>query len=72
MQIFAATEGFWDDIPAGEIVEVSDDLLEHMRISHQDILQEIAAKKSISDDLRARMKKAVQGYKDSRLAVAAR
>ncbi len=72
MQIFAATEGFWDDVPASEVVEMSDDLLEHMRVSHQGILQEISAKKAISDELRERMKKAVQGYKDSRLAVAAR
>ncbi len=72
MQIFAATEGYWDDIPVGEVVEISDDLLEHMRVSHPGILQEIAAKKAISDDLRERMKKAVQGYKDSQLAVAAR
>jgi F-type H+/Na+-transporting ATPase subunit alpha len=72
MQIFAATEGFWDDIPASQVVELSNDLLEHIRVSHQGILQEIAAKKAISDDLREQMKKAVQGYKDSQLAIAAR
>jgi F-type H+-transporting ATPase subunit alpha len=70
LQIFAATEGFWDDIPAGEVVRLSDDLLEHVRISHSDILKEIAAKKELSDDLRGRMRKAVGDYKESNAAVA--
>jgi F-type H+-transporting ATPase subunit alpha len=71
IQIFAATEGFWDDLPIGEVVNASEELLEHMRISHPDILQEIANKKQIPDDLRDRMKKAVQQFKGTHLAVAA-
>ncbi|NUN96948.1 MAG: F0F1 ATP synthase subunit alpha [Candidatus Omnitrophica bacterium] len=70
-QIFAATEGFWDDVPASEVVAMSDGLLEHMRVSEQEILREVAAKKELSDDLRARMRKAVANFKESQAAVGA-
>jgi F-type H+-transporting ATPase subunit alpha len=71
IQIFAATEGFWDDVPVGDIVRMSDDLLEHMRVSESGILSTIATQKELNDDLRARMKKAITEYKESQLAVAA-
>lgn len=72
LQIFAATEGFWDDVPVADVVRMSDELLDHMRVSQSAILSEIVAKKELSDDLRARMRKAIQEFKEAQLAVSAK
>jgi hypothetical protein len=69
VQIYAATNGFWDDVPVGEVAAFSDELLEHMNVSHSGLLSEIAEKKEIGDELATKLKKAIGDFKESRAAV---
>ena len=71
VQIFAATTGTWDNVPADDVAAMSDELLDHMNVSHPDLLSEIAEKREIDEDLAERLKKAIGDFKDSRVAVPA-
>jgi len=54
--IFAATNGYMDTVPLGAAKRFQADFVKFMRAVHPDQLKEIAEKKIISDDLKAKLK----------------
>ncbi|RMI17235.1 MAG: F0F1 ATP synthase subunit alpha [Calditrichaeota bacterium] len=60
--IFAGTGGFLDALPVESIPRFETEYLAFLETKHQDILTEIAEKKTLSDDLRERMTRAVQEF----------
>ncbi len=62
--IYAGTNGFLDDLPVEECGPFEQGLYQFVENSHPEILAEIREKKILSDDLRARMEKAIQEFKE--------
>jgi len=62
--IFASTNGYLDEIPVEEVRRYEKEFLEMMELKHKDILDEIAAKKDIRDELAERMKTILQEFTD--------
>jgi F-type H+-transporting ATPase subunit alpha len=54
--IFAGTNGYLDEIPAGEVVRCEQEFLNMMDLKHADFLLEIARTKQLTDDITARLK----------------
>jgi F-type H+-transporting ATPase subunit alpha len=65
VQIFAAVRGYWDDVPTGLVSEYSDGLLEQVRVSHGEVLQEITEKKVIGPELETKLLDIIKQYKAS-------
>ena len=61
--IFAVTNGLIDDVNVPDIKEWEKGLLEFMGAQHREIADEIRTKRALSDDLSARLKKAIEEYK---------
>ena len=61
--IFAATNGYLDDVEVPAILAWETAFHEYMAASHADIAEEIRAKKVLSDDLTVRLRKAIETYK---------
>src|SRR5467141_1753609 len=61
--IFAVTNGLIDDVKIPEIKEWEKGLLEFMAAQHAEIAEEIRTKRALSDDLSARLRKAIEEYK---------
>src|SRR6266576_1599053 len=61
--IFAVTSGLIDDVDVPAIKEWEQGLLEFMAAQHPKIADEIRTKKALSDDLSARLRKAIEEYK---------
>jgi len=69
VSIFAGTNGYLDEIPIEHVQRFERELLDMMNIKHKDILNEIAEKKDLSDELQKRlhaiMKEFVSSFKVS-------
>ena len=63
ISIFAATEGYLDDIELPKIGRFEKELLNFMRTSYAEIGEELEREKKISDELREKMKSAVEEFK---------
>jgi len=61
--IFAVTNGFLDDVAADKLRDWEKGFHEFMAAQHREIGEEIRTKKALSDDLMARLKKAITEYK---------
>ncbi len=61
--IFAATNGYLDDVEVPAIKAWEAAFHEFMAASHPDIAAEIRSKRVLSDDLTARLRKAIETYK---------
>jgi F-type H+-transporting ATPase subunit alpha len=61
--IFAGVNGYLDDIPVSRVQDFEQSLLSALRGRHADILTGIATEKALSDDLRGRLKSALDGFK---------
>ncbi len=61
--IFAGTNGYIDDVPIGSIRRFEAELLKFMDLSHPEIGKEIEEKKTIDDNLKGRMKSAIEEFK---------
>jgi F-type H+-transporting ATPase subunit alpha len=59
--IFAATNGFVDDIPVGDVRRFEAELLANFRSSHSDLLTEIREKKVLPDE--EKLRQAVESFK---------
>jgi F-type H+-transporting ATPase subunit alpha len=75
--IWAATNGFLDDVAVEDVRAFENDYIENLRTAHPDILKRIATEKALSDELTAALKSATQNFKAgskyaSKQAVAAR
>ena len=61
--IFAVTNGLLDDVAVEGIRAWEEGFHEHMAAEHADLTAEIRSKRAISDDLAARLRKAIETYK---------
>jgi len=61
--IFAGGQGYLDDLPVSAVGAFEKGLLGALRGKHADLLGKIASEKALSDDLRAQLKAAIEGFK---------
>ncbi len=61
--IFAGGQGYLDDLPVNKVGEFEQGLLGALRSKNADILSAIAKEKALSDDLRAKLKAAIDAFK---------
>ena len=61
--IYAGTTGLLDDLPVSSLKAFEEDLYKFVEQKHPDIFKEIIDKKTLGDDLKARMTKAVEAFK---------
>ncbi len=63
--IYAASQGYLDDIELESVKEFEIGLLEHFESKHSECLEEINSSGDISDDLGKKMNKAIEEFKKS-------
>jgi F-type H+/Na+-transporting ATPase subunit alpha len=61
--IFAGGQGYLDDLPVNQVGPFERGLLSTLRSKNADILSQIAKEKALSDDLRAKLKAAIEAFK---------
>src|ERR1700753_126585 len=66
--LFAGTQGLLDDLEVGDIQAFERGYYPYLDSAHPEILSDIATKKALDDDLRARLKDAINQYKQDFLA----
>jgi F-type H+/Na+-transporting ATPase subunit alpha len=63
--LFAATQGYIDDIPVESIKKFEEEFLRYMNDRKADVKKELAEKKAIDDDLKAKLISAIEDFKRS-------
>ncbi len=63
--IYAATNGYLDSIPAGEVVRYERELLEKMAVAHKSILDAIADKKDLTEEIVKDLKQVLEAFSRS-------
>lgn len=63
--IFAGTNGYVDEVPVNAVKKFEQELLRFMASKHQAVLDDIKSKKQIDDDLKTRIKSAIEEFKKS-------
>jgi F-type H+-transporting ATPase subunit alpha len=63
--VFAGTNGYLDEIPVEHVRRYEKEILEMMNLKHPDLLQEIAEKRDLSDDMISRLKTILREFTDS-------
>ncbi len=66
--LFAGTQGLLDNLPVSDIKAFEAGYYLFLDTAHPDILSDIATKKALDEDLRARLKAAIEEYKADFLA----
>ena len=66
--LFAGTQGLLDDVDVKDLRAFEDGYYPFLDSSHPDILSDISTKKALDDDLRKRLKDAINEYKQDFLA----
>ncbi len=61
--IFAGTNGYVDEVPVNAVKKFEQELLRFMASKHQAVLDDIKSKKQIDDDLKSRIKSAIEEFK---------
>jgi F-type H+-transporting ATPase subunit alpha len=61
--LFAATQGYIDDVPVESIRKFEEEFLRYMNDRKADVKKELADKKAIDDDLKAKLIAAIQDFK---------
>jgi F-type H+-transporting ATPase subunit alpha len=61
--IFAGTNGYVDDVPVNAVKRFEAELLKFAASRHAALLADITAKKQLDDDLRSRVKAAIEEFK---------
>jgi len=61
--IFAGTNGYVDDVPVNALKKFEDELLRFAASKHAALLKDIATKKQLDDDLKSRIKSAIEEFK---------
>ena len=61
--LFAAINGYFDDLPLNQVAKFELDYVSYLKNSGLGILEEIASKKAISDELSGKMKEALNTFK---------
>jgi len=65
MAIFAATNGFADEAPLEKMKAWESDLEHYMKASHPEVVKAIAEEKRISDDTDAKLRQALETFKNT-------
>ncbi|WP_370197049.1 F0F1 ATP synthase subunit alpha [Aurantimonas sp.] len=60
--IFAGTQGYLDKLRVDQVGEFEEGLLNSLRSEHKAVLDQIATEKALSDDLRAKLKSAIDSF----------
>ena len=60
--IFAGVNGYLDKLPVGDVSKFEKGLLSHMRGEASDVLEGIRTEKALSDDLKGKLKAAVEAF----------
>jgi F-type H+-transporting ATPase subunit alpha len=63
MAIFAGTHGYLDDVPVDRVSDFERALLRFLEQEHPDLEREIAAKGTVSDELEAKLRAAIEDFK---------
>ena len=63
MIIYAVTNGFIDDVEVAKVRAWEQGFHEYMAAQHQSLVDEVKAKRALTDDITARLKKAIEDYK---------
>ncbi len=63
--IFAGTNGYVDEVPVNAVKTFEQELLRFVTSKHQSLLDDIKSKKQLDDDLKARIKSAIEEFKKS-------
>ena len=63
--LFAGTNGYIDDIPLEHVQRYERELLEMLELKHADLLQNIAEKKDLTDDITAKLKGVLKDFTES-------
>jgi F-type H+-transporting ATPase subunit alpha len=63
--IFAGTNGYVDEVPTNSVRKFESELLRFATSKHQALLSDIKSKKQLDDDLKARIKSAIEEFKKS-------
>jgi F-type H+-transporting ATPase subunit alpha len=63
MVLFAATQGYIDDIPVESVTKFEEEILRYMKDRKADVLKELEEKKAIDDDLKAKLVAAIADFK---------
>ncbi len=61
--LFAATQGFLDDVPVEAIRKFEQEFLRYMKDRKADVMKELSDKKAIDDDLKAKLTQAIEEFK---------
>ncbi|MFO0588906.1 MAG: F0F1 ATP synthase subunit alpha [Polyangiaceae bacterium] len=61
--IYAGTNGFLDDLPVSSLGAFEQELYKFVEAKHPDLLKEIIEKKTLSDDLKGKINKALETFK---------
>jgi F-type H+-transporting ATPase subunit alpha len=61
--LFAATQGFIDDVPVEAIKKFEEEFLQYMKDRKADVMKELEDKKAIDDNLNAKLKQAIGDFK---------
>ncbi|MEN3792298.1 F0F1 ATP synthase subunit alpha [Fulvimarina sp. MAC3] len=61
--IYAGTNGYLDDLKVDQVGEFEEGLLNAMRNEHKDVLDAIAEKKALNDEIKDKLKSAVDKFK---------
>jgi F-type H+-transporting ATPase subunit alpha len=62
--IWAATNGFVDDVPVEDVRRFELSLLKFVENSHPGVLAAIAEKKTLTDDIKGELKQVLEDFKD--------
>jgi F-type H+-transporting ATPase subunit alpha len=61
--LWAATNGFLDDVPVENVRAFETEFLQNLRTAHPQLLQQIANEKSLSDEIIASLRTAAENFK---------
>ena len=63
--LYAGTQGFLDDIDVEKVKEFESGLLSYFKSQNQDMLDEIADKKALDEELKEKLNKAIEAFKST-------
>jgi F-type H+-transporting ATPase subunit alpha len=66
--IYAGVNGFIDNVPVSDVTRFEEGLMSAVRANHQDILDDIRVKQTISDETDAKLKLAIETYENAFVA----
>jgi F-type H+-transporting ATPase subunit alpha len=61
--IFAGTNGYVDDVPTSDVRKFEKELLKFVDVTYENIKKEIKKKKTLDDDLKAKIRAMIEEFK---------